>query len=157
MAGPSDTDFLDLAFVIDRSLEMAFLAIGPNKDLIQVQSPLDLLARRAPLLPPELGGKERPEPVPPEPYAFMAGVDAAFVQQVLDLAYRKWEPDVEQNCGPDHRRGAVEKAEGIAHPISLSKPNQTHHRLCPTLPRRQLRQCASGKHNRALHYESHPP
>jgi hypothetical protein len=35
--------------------------------------------------PSNLGCENRPEPVPPEPQCFMRHVDAALVQQVLDV------------------------------------------------------------------------
>jgi len=34
-----------------------------------------------------------PEPLPPEPDGFMADVDAALVQQILDVAERQGKPD----------------------------------------------------------------
>jgi hypothetical protein len=33
----------------------------------------------------DLGSEDRPEPVPPEPHRLMGDVDAALVQQVLDV------------------------------------------------------------------------
>ncbi len=38
--------------------------------------------------PSDLGGKQRAEPVPPEPYRLVADIDTALEQQVLDLAQR---------------------------------------------------------------------
>jgi len=37
----------------------------------------------------DIGGKHRTKPVPPETHRFMADVDAAFEQQIFDLAQRQ--------------------------------------------------------------------
>nr|WP_241147945.1 hypothetical protein [Minwuia thermotolerans] len=83
---------------------MASLAVGPDEDLVQVASPLEVLASRPPLLLSEFRGNDRPEAVPPEPYRLKADLDAPFMQQVFDLAKGKREANAKQDCGPDHRR-----------------------------------------------------
>jgi len=47
----------------------------------------------APLL--DLGGKHRTKPVPPKPHCFMADVDAAFEQQILNLPQRQRITDIQ--------------------------------------------------------------
>jgi hypothetical protein len=49
----------------------------------------------------DLGGKHRTEPVPPETNRFMADVDAALEQQILNLARRQRIPDIHHNREPD--------------------------------------------------------
>jgi hypothetical protein len=39
-------------------------------------------------LPADFTGEYRAEPVPPQPHRFMADVDAALEQQILDVAQR---------------------------------------------------------------------
>jgi hypothetical protein len=39
--------------------------------------------------PADLGGEDRPEPVPPEAHALVADLDAALVQHVLDVPQGK--------------------------------------------------------------------
>jgi hypothetical protein len=48
-----------------------------------------------------LGSKHRPEPMPPEPDCFVADVDAALVEQVLDVSEAEWKPDVQHHGRPD--------------------------------------------------------
>ena len=45
-------------------------------------------------LPANTSCENRAEAVPPEPDSFMAKVDAALEQQVLNISQRQWEPDV---------------------------------------------------------------
>ena len=47
----------------------------------------------------------------------MADVDAAFVQQILDVAQGEWEPDVEHDGQSDHlgRRLEIAKWRALGH------------------------------------------
>ncbi len=56
-----------------------------------VRVEVDLVAADGGLHPllPDLIGEHGPEPPPPEPHRLMADVDAALVQQVLDVAQRQ--------------------------------------------------------------------
>jgi hypothetical protein len=47
--------------------------------------------------PTSLRRKHRTEPIPPEPHRLMADVDAAFEQQILDLAQRKRIADLQHH------------------------------------------------------------
>jgi len=38
------------------------------------------------------------ELVPPEPYHLMAGVDAAFMRWIFNIAQLKWKSDVHHHC-----------------------------------------------------------
>jgi hypothetical protein len=51
--------------------------------------------------------------VQPEPYSFVADVDAALVRQVLDIAERKWKANLHHNRQADHLRAAVKILEGV--------------------------------------------
>jgi hypothetical protein len=67
---------------------MAELSVDLHKDLIQMPAPLRIAAhmRDAPLA--DLGGEHWAKPVPPEPDGFVADVDPALGQQILDVAVR---------------------------------------------------------------------
>ncbi len=62
-------------------------------------------------LSPDIAGTERPKPVPPHPYRLMADVDAAFEQQVLDVAQRQPEANLHHHYKPDHFRRRVKVAK----------------------------------------------
>jgi hypothetical protein len=49
----------------------------------------------------------------------VADVDAAFGQQILDLAQRQRIPDVHHHREADDLGGAVEAPKGILHPLKL--------------------------------------
>ena len=68
----------DFAFMIDGAPEVAELAIDLHKDLIQVPTPLRMVAhvRHSPLA--NLGGEHWAKPVPPEPDRLVADVDSAL-------------------------------------------------------------------------------
>jgi hypothetical protein len=42
----------------------------------------------------DLGGEHRAEAVPPKPHGFMADLDAALTQEVLDVPKRQREPHI---------------------------------------------------------------
>src|SRR6056297_1950152 len=82
-----------LAFVIDGAPKVVTLAVDLHEHLVQVPSPVaGLHALDAPLA--DLGGKERAKAMPPEPDCLVADLDAALVQQILDVPEREREPDV---------------------------------------------------------------
>jgi hypothetical protein len=65
------------ALVIDGTPEVVHHAINSDKYFVQVPAPV-----RARMMknstPSDLGGKQRTEPVPPEPYRLVTDVDATF-------------------------------------------------------------------------------
>ena len=61
---------------------------------------------------PDYRGKHRPEPVPPEPHGLMQDFDPPFVQEVLYVAKRQREPDVEHHRQADDLRRGFEVTEG---------------------------------------------
>ena len=63
-----------LALVINSPPEIVRPAIDPNEHLVQVPTPARIrLVLNAPLA--DRCGKQRAEPVPPEPYRFVADID----------------------------------------------------------------------------------
>ena len=65
------------------------LAIDLDENLIEMPAPMREGTHPADPFSTDLGGKYRPEPVPPEPHGLMTNVDAAFGQQVFDVAQRQ--------------------------------------------------------------------
>jgi hypothetical protein len=61
----------------------------------------------------DLGCKQWPESIPPEPYGFVADVDAALMQQVLDVSERKWKANVHHDRQANDLRAAVKVLEGV--------------------------------------------
>jgi hypothetical protein len=51
---------------------------------------------------PDLRGEHRTEPVPPEPYRFVADIDASLEQQIFDLPQRERIPEVHHHCEADY-------------------------------------------------------
>ncbi len=60
-------------------------AVDPDEHLIQVLTPLGKRPMMNPSFP-DLRGKHRTEPVPPEPDRLVADIDATFEQQIFDLS-----------------------------------------------------------------------
>jgi len=76
-----------LAFVIHGTPEVVPLTIDFHEHLIQMPAPsTGFHAVDAAFA--DLGSEHGAEPVPPEPDRLMADVDAALVQQILDVAKR---------------------------------------------------------------------
>jgi len=97
-------------------------AVDFHKDLVQVPFPVAMGAHRLDALGTDLGGKHRPEPVPPVTHGLMADFDPAFMQQIFDISKRQWEPDVEHHRQADDLGARLEVAEGgkFCHPGKLA-------------------------------------
>jgi hypothetical protein len=72
--------------MIDGAPEITELAVDPHKHLIQMPAPLRIGAHMRDASLKNLGGEHRAKPVPPEPHGFVADVDPALGQQILDIA-----------------------------------------------------------------------
>ena len=68
---------------------------------------------------PDLLGEHRTKPVPPKPHGFVADIDTALEQQVLDLAQRQRVPDIHHHREANDFGRTIEIAEGIFHPLRL--------------------------------------
>src|SRR3954447_23974856 len=75
----------DLTFVIDRTPQVAHLAVDLHVHLIEVPTPLTEPTHAAHPLSADVTCKQRTEPVPPVAHGLMADVDAALSQQVFDV------------------------------------------------------------------------
>ena len=56
-------------------------------------------------------GEHRAEPMPPKSNSFVADIDAALVQQILDIPERQREPHIEHHCQADDLRARFEVLE----------------------------------------------
>ena len=68
--------------------------IDLHENLIEMPLPLSMLAHVGSTLRSDLTSEDRAEPIHPSPYAFVADVDPAFVEQVFDIAQRKGKTNI---------------------------------------------------------------
>ncbi len=61
----------------------------------------------------DCSGKQRAEPVPPEPNRFVADFDATSTQKILHVSKRKWKPDVHRDRQTDDLGVTVKALERI--------------------------------------------
>ena len=101
----------ELAFVIDSAPKMAALTIDLHEDLVEVPAPFRVGAHSVAPLPPDLDGEHRAETAPSEPDRFVADVYAAFMEQVLDVSERRWQPEIHHYSKTDDRRAGLKVAE----------------------------------------------
>ncbi len=78
------------------------LSVDLYVDLIKMPPPVPEALHPANPLAPDIGGEQRAEPIPPQPDRFMADVDAALEQQVLDVPQRQRETDIHHYHEADH-------------------------------------------------------
>ncbi len=76
--------------------------------------------------------EHRAEAVLPEPNRFMANVDAALVQKVLDIPERKRKPDIHHHRQADDLGARLEVAKGavFCHPATLIARPTLLNRFC---------------------------
>src|SRR6056297_3357481 len=103
---------------------------GPPTPSSPVARPHPLDAALADLRP-----QHRAEAEPPEPDGLVTDVDAALVEQVLDISQREREAHVQHNGQTDDLPAAVEILEGVflAHPRKLwNRPARLNQLLSDT-------------------------
>jgi hypothetical protein len=61
----------------------------------------------------DFSGKHRAKSIPPVPHSFVAYVDPALVQQILDIAKQKWKSNVHNDCQADDLVAAVKVLGGV--------------------------------------------
>jgi hypothetical protein len=96
-----DKAFEQFPFMIHSPPKIVRLAVDLHERLVQV--PLPVCPRPHSFNPSaaDLSGKHRPKSVPPKPDGFVTDLNASLVQQIFDIAKRKWEPDVQHHCKAD--------------------------------------------------------
>ena len=108
-------NFEYLAFMIDGAPQIMRLAVDPHKRFVQVPSPSGIRSILLDTPLPDLRGKNRTEPAPPETDCIAANVDATLKQQIFDLPQRKRIADLHHHREADHLGRTVEIPEGILH------------------------------------------
>lgn len=73
------------------------LSVGLHDDLVEMPAPVGQGAHPVDPPAPNLGSKHWAEPVPPAPHGLMVDVDAAFMQQVFDVAEREGGPHIHKH------------------------------------------------------------
>lgn len=111
--------FKDFALVINSPPEVVGFTPNLHEHLVQVPLPLRPRAKLLGSFPSDLGCEDRTKTVPPEPNCFVADVDAAFVEQILDIAKRQWKPDIQHHREANDFRRCLEVAERIFHSLTL--------------------------------------
>jgi len=101
-----------LTLVIDRAPEIMPLAVDLHEHLVEVPSPVAGFHALDPAFP-DLSGEQRAEPMPPEPDGFMADLDTALMQQILDVPKREREPDVHHHRQADDLAARLEVLEWV--------------------------------------------
>ena len=107
-----DEAFQDFAFMIDGSPKVMLLTVDLDEHLVQMPPPSAGLHALNPSLS-DLGSEHRAEPVPPVSHRFMADIDAAFVQQILDISKGQRETDVQLYRQADYLTARFEIAKWI--------------------------------------------
>ena len=80
-----DEAFQHLALVIHGTPKVMRLAINLHKYLIQMPLPVRVCAHLLNSFAADFSGKHRAKSIPPIPHRFVADVDAALVQKILDI------------------------------------------------------------------------
>ncbi len=106
-----DDCFQHFTLMIHRAPEIMSLAIHLHKYLVHVPFPFRECAQLLNPLSSDLGGKHRPEPVPPVADGFMAHVDTTLVKEIFDIPQGKWKPDVQHHRKADDLRTGLEILE----------------------------------------------
>jgi hypothetical protein len=98
-------------------------AVDLHEDLVKVPAPVAALHPLDAALA-DLGGEHRAEAMPPKSHCLVADLDAALVQQVLDVPQREREADVQHNRQADDLGGRLEPLEeaGLGHVGMLTSP-----------------------------------
>jgi hypothetical protein len=132
----ADEGFQNLPFVIDGAPEIMRLAVYLQEHLVEVPLPMMELPHARDAASANFGREDRPEPVPPEAHAFVADLDAALVQHVLDVPQRERKPDVEHHREADDLRARLEVPERVVllHPPKLRPGSELCNGIPLTLP-----------------------
>ncbi len=119
-----DDGFQHLSFVIYGAPEIMSLSIHLHKNLFHVPLPFRECSQLLHPLSPDLGGKHRPETVPPVADGFVTDIDASLVQQVFDIPQGKRKPDVQHHRQADDLGTGFEILERgrFVHSQTLRKP-----------------------------------
>ena len=81
--------------MIDRTPQVHHLAVHHHVHLVEMPLPVPKAADARNTLPPDIGCKHRAEAIPPVANHLMTNVDPTLEQQVLHVAQRQRETDIQ--------------------------------------------------------------
>ncbi len=97
--------------MINRPPKVMRLAIDLHEIIIQVPLPIRVSAHLLNALPADFSSEHPAKPIPPEPNGFVADINAAFVQKILNIPKRRRETDIELHRQPDDLGASFEVAK----------------------------------------------
>jgi len=106
-----DVALEDLAPLVDCAPEVMHLAVDLHIHLVEVPFPLAKALHSVHPLAPDIGCKQRAEPVPPMPHRLVADVDPVLGQQILNVPQAQRKPHVHHHNQPDDLGRRVEIAK----------------------------------------------
>jgi hypothetical protein len=97
------------------------LSVDLHEDFAQMPPPFGICEQLLDTTFPDLGRKYRTEPIPPKPYRFMADLDTALMQQVLDISEGKEKPNIQHHGQTNDlgRRFEIAKWAAFCHSQTL--------------------------------------
>ena len=101
--------------MVDGSPKVRAFAVDLHEHLIEVPPPTRKHAYSIRPLLADLGGKDRADPVPPEPDRLVAHLDPTLVKKVL----RQREANLHHHCKADDLRRGLEIEKWDLHPKTL--------------------------------------
>ena len=96
-----DVALQNLTLVINSTPQVMALLVDFHEHLIKVPAPLAKALHPADPLTTYVRSKQRAKPVPPKPHGFMADVNPALCEQVLDFSQAKRKTDIHHHNQAD--------------------------------------------------------
>ncbi len=120
--GLGDVAFGHFTLMVDRAPKVMLHAIDFDENLVEMPTPVPEGAHGRGPIPANPSAENLPEAVPPEANRLMGDVDAALVEQILDVAQGKRVPDIQHNGQTDNLRRRFEVSEEVrrGHRLRLS-------------------------------------
>jgi hypothetical protein len=107
-----DDRFQHSNLLINCAPQVVPLAVDLHENLVQVPLLIRVCTHFLVKFGADFSGKNRAKSIPPAPQSFVADVDPALVQQVLDIAERKWKSNVHHDRQADDLGAAMKVLEG---------------------------------------------
>jgi hypothetical protein len=108
-----DDRFQHSNLLINCAPQVVPLAVDLHENLVQVPLLIRVCTHFLVKFGADFSGKNRAKSIPPAPQSFVADVDPALVQQVLDIAERKWKSNVHHDRQADDLGAAMKVLEGV--------------------------------------------
>ena len=127
-----DKAFQDPSFVIHSPAKIVHLAADLHEHLVQMPLPVRICAYLGDPFLADLCGKYRAKSVPSKSNGFVAYVDAAFVQKILNIPQRERKTHIHHHGQADDLGARLEatKGETFCHPERLGGRPARLNRFC---------------------------